>query len=117
MQLVMPERQNCALMQLPLPTTVHFKSESNALSIPVSDVDLFSSIPTSDDVMGSNILDELLDMQTDFKIEQPQGDSVDVSEDPMDPWQAVWEQPLSSVGMDFNFDSPSQVQVNTGLHF
>ena len=67
--------------------------------------DIFSNIPEPPELAS---LEELLDMPTDFKLEAntPEID-LDVSEDPMDPWNSVpWTQPLTSVGMDFNFDGP-----------
>jgi len=97
----MPVRQNCVPVQLELSSPMHFKIEPDEMNLAeVEGVDLFSSIPSSDD-----ILDELLDMQGDFS-HQPVSDTVEVIEDPLDPFSSVWEQPLSSVGMDFNFDCP-----------
>ncbi|ODM86824.1 hypothetical protein Ocin01_19857 [Orchesella cincta] len=60
-----------------------------------------------------NMNDELNDLleiaAEEFKIESGVNDEpvIDVVEDPMDPWNSVnsvWEQPLTSVGMDFNFE-------------
>jgi hypothetical protein len=68
-------------------------------------LDLFN--PDEEDVLGSAIIDELLDMHSDFKFETHQGTSetIEVSEDPMDPWRGVWDNNIPAGGLDFNFDS------------
>ncbi|CAL8135417.1 unnamed protein product [Orchesella dallaii] len=67
-----------------------------------------------------NMNDELNDLleiaAEEFKIESASHDepAIDVVEDPMDPWNSVnsvWEQPLTSVGMDFNFEAPMPVDT------
>jgi len=97
------EREECIPVQLEIKAAMHYKvepTEYTTNSFACSDADLFSSIPSSDD-----ILDELLDMQGDFSSQQTVSESVEVMEDPLDPFSSVWEQPFSSAGIEFNFDS------------
>lgn len=94
-----------------------FKDEPNSpVATHFLDIHPYGSIP-NDDMLGSDLLDELLDLQTDFKIEQHTVSDVglEVTEDPMDPWRCVWEQPLTSVGMDFNFDAPQLTSNNLNI--
>lgn len=75
----------------PLPTQMH--------------LDIFN--PDEEDVLGSAIIDELLDMHSDFKFESHQGttETIDVAEDPTDPWRGVWDSNIPTGGLDFNFDN------------
>jgi hypothetical protein len=71
-------------------------------------LDIFN---TDEDVLGSAIIDELLDMHSDFKLEPHQGTSevIDVSEDPMDPWRSVWDNTIPTANLDFStFESGIQ---------
>lgn len=60
-----------------------------------------------EDVLGSSIIDELLDMHSDFKLETTQGASevIEVCEDPLDPWRGVWDNSIQTATLDFNFES------------
>lgn len=90
---------------------------------PTSSFDeLFAGFTPSPATYNVNMNDELNDLleiaAEEFKIEsvsqeEPLEDPM-VVEDPMDPWNSVnsvWEQPLSSVGMDFNFDNNPHMAV------
>ncbi len=67
--------------------------------------DIFCTIPNSQDVLGDlDSLEDFLQMQTDFKIEPTEPVELNGTEMPMmEPW--TWDKPLSSVNMDFDFDS------------
>lgn len=79
----------------------------------------FTPSPATYNVNMNDELNDLLELAAEeFKIEsvpseEPIEDPI-VVEDPMDPWQSVnsvWEQPISSVGMDFNFDTSQNASV------
>lgn len=78
--------------------------------------DLLAELTPSPGSYNVNMNDELNDLleiaAEEYKMDPgaPDEPALEVVEDPMDPWNSVnsvWEQPLASVGMDFNFD-PSQ---------
>ncbi|CAG7661313.1 unnamed protein product [Allacma fusca] len=96
----------------------------------LEDDDIFSGVSHSEnglDGMGS--LDDLFQLPTDdFKIEPisdedvgldlPDDAIVDpcITEDPMDPWRSIqWDQPITSVSLDFNFSTTSNLDSNLYL--
>lgn len=58
-----------------------------------------------EDVLGSVIIDELLEMHQEFNQGGSDALAVNVCEDPMDPWRGVWDNTIPSSGFDFNFDT------------
>ncbi|OXA63272.1 putative transcription factor SOX-14 [Folsomia candida] len=51
------------------------------------------------------LLDDFLDMHFKFESHQETSETIEVSEDPMDPWRSVWDNNIPTSGLDFNFDT------------